>query len=97
MQEGLAEISPENDRYRVLLFHRPIDVTAAANWGAHLMLSGHTHNGPIFPFDFFARHFPSPQKICGSYDINGMHLQVSASTSTWGRYFGSGLIMKLRG
>ena len=82
VREGLAEISPEENRYRVLLLHRPTDVTAAANWGAHLMLSGHTHNGQIFPFDFFVRRFFP--RIHGSYDINGMHLQISAGTGTWG-------------
>jgi predicted MPP superfamily phosphohydrolase len=70
------------DAYRVLLYHRPDGTRDAADWGAHLMLCGHTHNGQIVPFNYLVRRvFP---KICGLYLIGNMQLYVSPGTGTWG-------------
>jgi hypothetical protein len=70
------------DRYRILLYHRPDGARDAAEWGAHLMLCGHTHNGQIVPFNFVVRRvFP---RICGLYRIGDLHLYVSPGTGTWG-------------
>ncbi len=40
---------------RVLLSHQPSLTDTAAHHELPLMLSGHTHNGQIFPFNFFVR------------------------------------------
>jgi uncharacterized protein len=40
------------DRSLVLLQHQPRDVDAAVRAGVELQLSGHTHGGQIFPFNF---------------------------------------------
>lgn len=40
---------------RVLLSHQPLPADQAAAHGIPLTLSGHTHNGQIFPFNFFVR------------------------------------------
>jgi predicted MPP superfamily phosphohydrolase len=70
------------DRYRILLYHRPDGARDAADWGAHLMLCGHTHNGQIVPFNYVVRRvFP---RICGLYRIDDLHLYVSPGTGTWG-------------
>lgn len=70
------------DRYRILLYHRPDGARDAADWGAHLMLCGHTHNGQIVPFNYIVRRvFP---RICGLYRIDDLHLYVSQGTGTWG-------------
>lgn len=39
----------------VLLSHTPIQAVRAADAGVHLMLSGHTHNGQIWPFTYLVR------------------------------------------
>jgi predicted MPP superfamily phosphohydrolase len=45
-------------------------------------LFGHTHNGQIFPFNFYVRrHFPH---VKGLYRYKNLHLYVSAGTGTWG-------------
>jgi len=70
------------ERYRILLYHRPDGAQDAADWGADLMLCGHTHNGQIIPFNHMVRRvFP---RICGLYRIDGLHLYVSPGTGTWG-------------
>jgi predicted MPP superfamily phosphohydrolase len=70
------------DKYRILLYHRPDGAEAADDWGAQLMLCGHTHNGQIMPFNLLVRRiFP---RILGRYRIGEMTLYVSPGTGTWG-------------
>ncbi len=78
----LPRIDPIPDKLRILLYHRPDGAEAAAAWGAHLMLCGHTHNGQIFPFNYLVkRQFA---RIQGLYPISDMFLYVSPGTGTWG-------------
>jgi predicted MPP superfamily phosphohydrolase len=66
----------------ILLSHSPLDAEKAAAAGAGLMLSGHTHNGQIWPFNYFVRS--RYRLVCGRYDVNGMTAIVSRGTGTWG-------------
>ena len=79
---GLAGLEPLDGRYRVLLYHRPEGVEDAAAWGAQLMLSGHTHRGQIFPFEFLVKRVH--KRLSGSHHVDGLHLYVSPGTGTWG-------------
>jgi hypothetical protein len=66
----------------VLLSHTPWMTERAAGAGVDLMISGHTHNGQIWPFNYLVRtRYPF---IKGRYDINVMTLLVSRGTGTWG-------------
>ena len=50
--------------------------------GVDLMLSGHTHDGQIWPFTYFVRlAYP---RVVGRYEVNGMALIVSRGTGFWG-------------
>lgn len=67
-------------RFVILLKHQPrIDPDARFD----LQLSGHTHNGQIFPFNFLVKQiYPMIQ---GRYPLgNGGQLYVSRGTGTWG-------------
>jgi predicted MPP superfamily phosphohydrolase len=78
----LPYLAPDPQRYRVLMYHRPDGAQDAADWGVHLMLCGHTHNGQIVPFQLLVRRvFP---RICGIYRIGPLTLHVSPGTGTWG-------------
>ena len=78
----LTRIEAEPNRFRVLMYHRPDGAEAAAEWGIDLMLTGHTHNGQIVPFNWLVKRiFP---RIRGEYPIGTMHLFVSPGTGTWG-------------
>jgi predicted MPP superfamily phosphohydrolase len=78
----LATLTAAPGVYRVLLYHRPDGAEDAADWGAHLMLCGHTHNGQMFPFNYLVRRmYP---RIRGRFDIGDMTLYVSRGTGTWG-------------
>ncbi len=66
----------------IYLCHSPMRAERAAELGADLMLSGHTHNGQIWPFTYLVRMaYP---RMTGVYDVNGMTMIVSRGTGFWG-------------
>jgi uncharacterized protein len=66
----------------IFLCHSPWQVERAAELGASLMLSGHTHDGQIWPFTYLVRLvYPY---VAGRYAVNGMTLIVSRGTGFWG-------------
>jgi hypothetical protein len=66
----------------ILLSHTPWQIEKAANAGVDLMLSGHTHGGQIWPFDYIARS--RYQFFEGWHQIKSMNLIISRGTGTWG-------------
>ncbi len=66
----------------ILLSHTPWQAERAAKAGVGLMLSGHTHGGQIWPFDYLGRkRYPLLE---GRYEVNGMTVIVCRGTGTWG-------------
>ncbi|MDT8066793.1 MAG: metallophosphoesterase [Terriglobia bacterium] len=66
----------------LFLSHTPVYADQAAKAGAGLMLSGHTHNGQIWPFKYLVRlAFPL---LTGRYNVNGMTVIVGRGTGSWG-------------
>lgn len=66
----------------ILLSHTPWEADKAAKAGVDLMLSGHTHGGQIWPFDYLVRsRYPLLE---GSYEIDDMTIIVCRGTGTWG-------------
>jgi len=66
----------------ILLSHTPWQAERAAKAGAGLMLSGHTHGGQIWPFDYLVRsRYPLLE---GRYQVDGMTVIVCRGTGTWG-------------
>lgn len=66
----------------ILLSHTPWQVGKAAGLGAGLVLSGHTHDGQIWPFKYLVQlRYPF---MAGRYEVNGTTLLVSRGTGTWG-------------
>lgn len=66
----------------VYLQHQPMLVGAAAEAGAGLMLSGHTHAGQIWPFKWMVR--TTTPYIHGLYKAGGMMLYVTSGNFYWG-------------
>ena len=78
--EARALAQTQTDCFVILLKHQPV-VDPAVRFD--LQLSGHTHNGQIFPFGLLVRLFYP--LIQGRYDQpNGSQLHVSRGTGTWG-------------
>ena len=66
----------------ILLSHSPWQADVAAKLGAGLMLSGHTHNGQLWPFSYLVQlRYPL---LGGRYNIGGMPVIVCRGTGTWG-------------
>jgi len=80
----------------ILLSHTPCETETAAKAGVGLMLSGHTHGGQIWPFDYFVkRRYPLLE---GRYEVDDMTLIVCRGTGTWGprmRLWRPGVILRL--
>ncbi len=66
----------------ILLSHTPWQIEQAVANGADVIISGHTHNGQIWPFNYLVeRRYPYMQ---GHYPIGTAHLLVGRGTGTWG-------------
>jgi predicted MPP superfamily phosphohydrolase len=66
----------------ILLSHTPWHAEEAAAAGVEIMLSGHTHGGQIWPFNYLVRRvYPM---LAGRYDVQGMTGIVCRGTGTWG-------------
>ncbi|CAJ2716209.1 Ser/Thr protein phosphatase [Burkholderia pseudomallei] len=74
--------APADVRIRVLLAHQPRSATAAADAGFTLQLSGHTHGGQFFPWNFFVR-LQQPF-TAGLARLNGLWVYTSRGTGYWG-------------
>jgi len=80
-EDELLSRLPKNI-FTLLLKHQPA-INDKSLGLFDLQLSGHTHNGQIFPFKYMVRLFFS--HISGWYDLpKGSHLFVSRGTGTWG-------------
>lgn len=66
----------------IFLSHTPVLAQNAAARGANLMLSGHTHEGQIWPFNYLVRL--AFKLVRGRYNVNGMIAIVGRGTGTWG-------------
>ena len=82
VREQLNALEVDPNRYSILLYHRPVGLEDAAAAGVDLMVSGHTHNGQIFPFRILVQWMFKYMK--GLYQHGRTHLYVSQGTGTWG-------------
>ena len=78
----LRDAAMDDETYSVLLYHRPSGWKGVAGSGIDLMLSGHTHNGQIFPFTLLVPIAERP--VNGLHEKEGLLVYVSAGTGTWG-------------
>ncbi len=66
----------------ILLSHTPSYAETAAENGVHLMLSGHTHNGQIWPFNYLVKlQFP---RVYGLFEVGRMKFYITSGMFYWG-------------
>ena len=71
----------KQDEYNLLLVHKP-SIWLDIRENVDLMLSGHTHNGQIIPFNFFVRiQFKFKYNL---YKFRNSFLYVSSGSGPWG-------------
>jgi predicted MPP superfamily phosphohydrolase len=67
---------------KILLAHQPRSAPEAEAAGFHLQLSGHTHGGQFFPWNFFVR-LQQPY-TAGLHRLNKLWIYTSRGTGYWG-------------
>ena len=82
LPEVLDRIGIDDDRYTVLLRHRPGGLQVAAEKGIDLILAGHTHGGQIISFMPFM--WLRERYISGLYQQGATSMYVSTGTGRWG-------------
>ncbi len=80
LDAALEDLSP--DRAVVLLAHDPTTFKRASAMGIDLQVSGHTHGGQIWPFQYFVR--VAVPFVAGYYRRGDAQLYVSRGTGFWG-------------
>ncbi len=66
----------------ILLDHQPFNLNDAVENGIDLQLSGHTHNGQMFPFNYITKKV---YELDWGYKQKGdTHFYVSCGVGTWG-------------
>lgn len=82
LKKTLDTLEIDENKPTVLLYHLPDDFEVARQAGVDLQLSGHTHHGQFFPFNFLVKlRFPY---LGGFYNDGSSCLYVSPGTGTWG-------------
>jgi len=82
LKDAFETIKLDTSEYNILLYHEPAEVEVAREAGIDLMLSGHTHGGQIFPWNYFTKLVYNYFK--GLYTFKGMSIYVSQGTGVWG-------------
>jgi uncharacterized protein len=83
-RKPLAELMAGIDKdYPVILMdHQPVQLGESARDGVDLQLSGHTHNGQLWPFNYVVKALF--EVACGYKKIDNTHVYVSSGVGTWG-------------
>ena len=77
-----AIASAPDDVVRILLAHQPRSAAAALQAGFQLQLSGHTHGGQFWPWNFFVR-LQQPF-TAGLHRLQSLWVYTSRGTGYWG-------------
>jgi hypothetical protein len=80
IKELLAGVNPENPVF--MLDHQPYKLAEVASHDLDLQVSGHTHNGQMWPFNFVTGAMFEISRGYGK--INDTHFYVSSGYGTWG-------------
>lgn len=94
VEEELPKIARDRMRPVLLAHHTPKGFHYAAQGGVDLMLSGHTHNGQVFPGMLFTTLL-FPQN-CGRYAEGAATLLVSQGAGTFGPWMRLGSFNELQ-
>jgi uncharacterized protein len=78
----LPKMHIDSTKTSILMYHPPSGLAESSAANISLQLSGHTHGGQIFPFNYAVKLvFP---RNAGLYRYGNTWLYVSSGTGTWG-------------
>ncbi|MBP5352286.1 MAG: metallophosphoesterase [Alphaproteobacteria bacterium] len=79
--QAVQRAKPED--YRILLSHNPTTALNAQKGEVDLQISGHTHGGQIFPFNWLTS-WGNKGFVSGQYNLENTTLLVSHGAGYWG-------------
>jgi predicted MPP superfamily phosphohydrolase len=82
LMQAVLGRTPPSPAFTILMNHQPRGFDIAARHGVGLTLSGHVHNGQIWPFNYVVGQFYS--YIRGLHANGRGFLNVSTGTGIWG-------------
>ena len=75
-------IGIDKERPIILMDHQPYNLEEASSNQVDLQISGHTHNGQLWPFNYLT---DAIYEISRGYKKKGnTHIYVSSGVGTWG-------------
>lgn len=77
-----AAFDASTDEYKILMSHSPSDFKKMDKTKPDLQVSGHTHGGQIFPFQYVTKK--ANDYLSGMYEEDGTKLFVSKGAGYWG-------------
>ena len=81
----LRSLSPDfSGRPNILLFHSPTSIDLFRFAGINLQLSGHTHLGQLFPFNFLTHRIFKGYDYGLSEEAGGYSIYTTNGVGTWG-------------
>jgi predicted MPP superfamily phosphohydrolase len=80
--QSVLDRTPSSPAFTILMNHQPTGFDIAARRGVGLTLSGHVHDGQIWPFNYVVGLFYPYLK--GLHENGGAFLNVSTGTGIWG-------------
>jgi predicted MPP superfamily phosphohydrolase len=88
----LKELSQNLDKnkYTIILDHQPVEQSQTSNTFVDLVLSGHTHGGQLFPFNYVGKLIGAVDQIYGLKTQNKTSFIVTSGISNWALKFKTG-------
>ena len=83
----LLENADSEKEFILVIDHQPAETEACSQHGVDLLLSGHTHNGQIFPINVMSELFRINEIEYGHERIGDMDAVVSSGVAGWGSAF----------
>jgi predicted MPP superfamily phosphohydrolase len=78
----------------IFIYHSPVNISQIAKNGVNLQLSGHTHLGQLFPFNFITKAIYHGYDY-GLHHLNNYTLYVTNGVGTWGPMMRSGNVPEI--
>jgi hypothetical protein len=83
LRATLEGVGLDRGRASILLNHAPTRLPIVEQAGVSLQLSGHTHGGQLFPFNWFTRRVFGTF-TCGLQRFGALQVYTSSGAGTWG-------------
>jgi uncharacterized protein len=79
----LQTLNIDKSKFCIMMSHRPVDLKSISKSPVNLVLSGHTHAGQLFPFNYVVK-FTHGGYLSGLHKYGNTYLYVTSGTGTWG-------------